>query len=115
MTATTTTEPEVVRDLGDLAVRALLAEATETASVLREAEVHQLRVAYQWAVAHPALDAAETPDGPTLPAVLTDPETLGGVGTPAVAAFTAEPLGVAMGCTPAAAAALLADALDLHH
>ena len=107
-------EPQV-DDLAHLTVAALLAEASETEAVLREAEVHRLRLAYQWAVAHPALDAVETAQGPALPHVLTAPETLGGPGTPAVAAFTAEPFGVALGCSPASAASLLADALDLHH
>jgi hypothetical protein len=32
-----------------------------------------------------------------------------------VAAFTAEPLAVALGCSPASASGLLADTLDLHH
>src|SRR6478735_6091746 len=87
----------------------------EIEALLREAEVHKLRIAYQWAIAHPALDACETPSGPALPSVLTAPETLGGAGTPAVAAFTPEPLAVALGCSPASASTLLADALDLHH
>ena len=101
--------------LEDLADGALLSEASEVESLIREAEVHKLRLAYQWAIAHPALDTYETPTGPALPAVLTAPETLGGAGTPAVAAFTAEPLGVALGSSTVAALSLLADALDLHH
>ena len=85
MTATAhTQEPQVV-DLADLGVGGLLAEVSETEGLLREAEVHRLRLAYQWAVAHPVVDAAETPAGPSLPSVLTEPETLGGAGTPAVA------------------------------
>lgn len=106
---------EVTRDFEDLAEGALLSEASEVESVIREAEVHKLRLAYQWAIAHPALDACETASGPALPSVLTEPETLGGAGTPAVAAFTGEPLAVATGCSPASAISLLADALDLHH
>ena len=102
-------------DLADLAEGALLSEASEVEALLREAEVHKLRIAYQWAVAHPSLAACETPRGPSLPRVLSEPETLGGAGTPAVAAFTPEPLAVALGCSPASASALLADALDLHH
>ena len=102
-------------DLADLAEGALLSEASEVEALLREAEVHKLRIAYQWAIAHPALEACETPAGPALPSVLTSPESLGGTGTPAVAAFTPEPLAVALGCSPASASALLADALDLHH
>jgi hypothetical protein len=106
---------ERVSDLADLADGALLSEASEVEALLREAEVHKLRIAYQWAIAHPALDACETPSGPALPSVLTSPESLGGPGTPAVAAFTPEPLAVALGCSPASASALLADTLDLHH
>ena len=114
MTATTAFGSGVT-DLEDLAEGALLSEATEIESVLREGEVHKLRIAYQWAIAHPALDARETTAGPVLPAVLTEPETLGGAGTPEVAAFTSEPLAVAMGCSSASASSLLADTLDLHH
>lgn len=106
---------EVTPDLEDLAEAALLSEASELESVIREAEVHKLRLAYQWAIAHPALDACETSRGPALPSVLTEPETLGGAGTPAVAAFTGEPLAVAIGCSPGSATSLLADTLDLHH
>ncbi|WP_246861433.1 HNH endonuclease signature motif containing protein [Nocardioides sp. SYSU D00065] len=117
MEPTAAVDPQVsdLPDLTVLAEGALLAEAAEVESVLREAEVHKLRIAYQWAVAHPAVDGCETPTGAVLPAVLEQPETLGGAGTPAVTAFTPEPLAVALGCSPAAAAALLADTLDLHH
>ena len=115
MESTSTTFEDEVDDLTDLAEGALLSEATEVEALLREGEVHKLRIAYQWAVAHPALDACETVSGPVLPAVLSTPECLGGPGTPAVAAFTPEPLAAAMGCSPAAASTLLADALDLHH
>jgi len=115
MESTDTLTRTRVDDLADLADGALLSEASEVEALLREAEVHKLRIAYQWAVAHPALDACETPRGPSLPSVLTAPETLGGAGTPPVAAFTPEPLAVALGCSPVSAATLLADALDLHH
>ncbi|QBX56334.1 HNH endonuclease [Nocardioides seonyuensis] len=115
MTSTATTpDPEVV-DLADASVSGLLEQAAECEAVLREAAVHQLRIAYEWAIAHPVVDAAETARGPVLPSVLEAPETLGGPGTPAVAAFTAEPLAVACGIAPSSATALLADALDLHH
>jgi hypothetical protein len=115
MESTDTHARDRVTDLADLAAGALLSEASDVEALLREAEVHKLRVAYQWAIAHPALYACETPSGPTLPSVLTAPETLGGAGTPTVAAFTPEPLAVALGCSPAAASTLIADALDLHH
>ncbi|QBX54996.1 HNH endonuclease [Nocardioides seonyuensis] len=107
-------DPEVC-DLADASVVGLLEQAAECEAVLREAAVHQLRIAYEWAISHPVIDAAETVRGPVLPSVLGAPETLGGAGTPAVAAFTAEPLAVACGIAPSSATALLADALDLHH
>lgn len=94
---------------------ALLAEASETETLLRQGEVHRLRVAYQWAVTHPGLESCETPEGATLPSVLTEPETLGGEGTPPVAAFTAEPFALARGVSPGEAASMIADVLDLVH
>ena len=115
MTATTAFGSGVI-DLEDLAEVALLSEATEIESVLREGEVHKLRIAYQWAIAHPALDACETPSGPVLPSVLTEPETLGrprdarGGGVHARAA-RASHWAARLRPPPR----LLADALDLHH
>jgi hypothetical protein len=46
---------------------------------------------------------------------LTAEESLGGDGTPAVAAFTPEAFAAAVQMTPAAGAALIADVLDLRH
>ncbi len=42
-------------------------------------------------------------------------ESLGGDGTPLVAAFTPEPFAFALGMSPSAGAQLIADALDLRH
>src|SRR5690349_19034331 len=72
----------------------------------RRASARKLALAYQWAVLHPA---------PVESNVLEMPESLGGDGTPEVAAFTAEPLAVRLRITPGAAAALIGDALDLVH
>jgi hypothetical protein len=47
--------------------------------------------------------------------VLEAEESLGGDGTPAVAAFTPEELAAALGMTPGAGAQLIADAQDLRH
>ena len=47
-------------------------------------------------------------------ALLAD-ESLGGDGTPLVAAFTPEPFALALGMSPSAGAQLIADALDLRH
>ena len=72
---------------------------------------------HQWCVLHPA--TSET--GPAtwgdagLPGLSDCDASLGGDGSPAVAAFVAEPLGAAMGVSTQAAMALMADALDLHH
>jgi len=103
--------PEVT----DLLAADLLALARDTSLLQRQADVELLRVAYAWAVAHPALDAVATSSGPVLPGVLDAVETLGGAGTPAVAAFTTEPLAAALEMSPASATSLLADTLDLHH
>jgi hypothetical protein len=103
-------------DLSDQPLAGLLERAAECEALLREVAVEQLRVAYEWAIAHPVIDSGvESSAGPTLTGVLDAPETLGGAGTPAVAAFTAEPFAVACGLSPAAATGLLADSLDLHH
>ena len=52
--------------------------------------------------------------GPVLD-VLTKAESLGGDGTPAVAAFTPETFALRLGISPAAGAQLIGDALDLRH
>ncbi len=77
---------------------------------------NKLRLAHQWCVLHPASEdsGVETPVGPSL-SVLDGAESLGGEGTPRVAAFTPEPLAAAMGVSPSSAAGLLADVLDLVH
>jgi hypothetical protein len=80
---------------------------------LREREFRKLQLAAHWADLHPATQdtGVETPGGPAL---LAD-ESLGGDGTPAVAAFTPEPFALALGMSPSAGAQLIADALDLRH
>jgi hypothetical protein len=102
--------------VGDLDPAGALAEAAAVEIESRRIEVRRLRLAYQWAVLHPATGdtGVETPGGPGL-GVLDADETLGGEGTPAVAAFAPEALAVAMGWTPAAARSLMADVLDLVH
>ena len=79
-----------------------------------EAELDQLQLAYQWCVLHPA-----TPDTGTAAwggdGNLDTAESLGGDGTPTVAAFAPEPLGLALGVPTRTAMTLIADALDLVH
>jgi hypothetical protein len=79
----------------------------------RRIEAWKLRAAAHWADLHPATTdtGAAAPDG----SVLDHDETLGGDGTPSVAAFTPEELGVVLRVSPSSAAALVADALDLRH
>ena len=79
----------------------------------RRIDAWKLRAAAHWADLHPATTdtGAATLDG-----IVLDPdETLGGDGTPAVAAFTPEELGVVLRVSPTSATALVADALDLRH
>ncbi len=103
-------------EVEDLGPAALLDLAATNERELREREVLKLRLAYQWAVTHPATadSGVETWGGAVLPTILTNEESLGGDGTPAVAAFTSEAFAAAIGATPTAGAQLIGDALDLH-
>src|SRR5881392_3472882 len=108
--------PEERREVGDLDPAGVLAEAARVEVESRKIEVRRLRLAYRWAVLHPATaeTGVETPGGPALDVLVAD-ESLGGDGTPAVAAFAPEALATAMGWTPTAARNLMADVLDLVH
>ena len=103
-------------EVGDLDPVGVLAAAKSNRVVLLRAQVTELELAYQWAVLHPASEdtGVETPGGPGL-GVLEADETLGGAGTPAVAAFAPESLAVALGVSPGSARSLMADVLDLRH
>ncbi len=104
-------------EVEDLDPAALLDLAAANERELREREVLKLRLAYTWAVTHPATadSGVETWGGAVLPTILTDEESLGGDGTPPVAAFAPEAFAAAIGATPTAGAQLIGDALDLHH
>ncbi len=93
-------------EAAELDERALLAELGVHRQVITAAEIEELDLVHAWARAHPALGDAS---------VLTPDEAPGGDGTPSVAAFTAEPLALALAISPTAAQALIADVLDLHH
>src|SRR6188768_3007080 len=98
----------------DLGPDALLAAVRDNERLRREADLRQLHLAYQWCVLHP-------PTADTGVAVwggdgdLDADESLGGDGTPMVAAFAPEPFGLALGVSTDTAKSLLADALDLVH
>ncbi|MDT0200525.1 DUF222 domain-containing protein [Nocardioides sp. AE5] len=79
------------------------------------AERRRLRLAYQLCVTHPAVedDAASWGDG--IPDLSGYTDTLGGEGTPEVAAFTIELWATAAGVSTWSAKRTLAAALDLHH
>ncbi|MDT0201370.1 DUF222 domain-containing protein [Nocardioides sp. AE5] len=79
------------------------------------AERRRLRLAYQLCVTHPAVedDPASWADG--IPALAGYTDTLGGEGTPEVAAFTVELWATAAGVSAWSAKRTLAAALDLHH
>lgn len=78
----------------------------------REAEVDVLRLAFHWAVRHPAdrLDPVESKKPGREKA-----RAFGGDGTPLVAEFAAASFGARVGISPSAARGLMADALDLAH
>ena len=90
----------------------LLDLATACAETARRAEVDLLRIAYQWAVIH---DPARLDPTQTAAAGPERARQYGGDGTPQVCEFAAAELGARIGRSPFAAAALMADALDLHH
>ena len=100
------------QDLDAMGEDELLAYAESCAEAARMAEVNLLRVAYQWAILHDPdrLDPAES----ALPG-REKARLYGGAGTPEVCEFAAAELGVRIGRSTYAAAALMADALDLHH
>src|SRR5688572_13129545 len=81
--------PEV-EDLDDTA---LLAAATAAERRDREAQRDKLRIAYRWCLRHPATLATGTATwgDAGLPGLADCDAPLGGEGTPAVAAFAAEP------------------------
>ena len=89
----------------------LLAHAESCAETIRDTEVNLLRLAYQWAVVH---DPARLDPASDLPG-RERARQFGGAGTPEVSEFAAAELGARIGRSPYAAAALMADALDLHH
>ena len=103
-------------EVEDLDPAALLDLAAANEHEIRRRELLKLKLAYQWAVLHPATGetGVATPCGPALD-VLEKDESLGGEGTPLVAAFAPEDLALALGVSPAAGAALIGDALDLRH
>ena len=107
-----TGQPVLVDELDADWLLVLLAEK-ETAA--REAERGKLRLAAQWCVLHPATaDTGVATWGDTgLPGMRDHDESLGGEGTPLVAAFTPEPFAAALGVSTMTGMQLLADALDL--
>jgi hypothetical protein len=109
-----TGQPILVDELDADWLLVLLAEK-ETAA--REAERGKLRLAAQWCVLHPATaDTGVATWGDTgLPGMRDHDESLGGEGTPLVAAFAPEPFAAALGVSTMTGMQLLADALDLQH
>ncbi len=98
----------------DLGPDALLAALRDDERTRREADLDQLQLAYQWCLLHPATTDTGTAVWGGDPHLDAD-ESLGGDGTPAVAAFAPEPLGLALGVPTSTAMTLIADALDLVH
>src|SRR6478735_457155 len=100
-------------EVGDLDPAGVLEAAAEAEQAERRAAFLKLQLAAHWADLHPATadTGVETFGGPAL---LAD-ESLGGEGTPAVAAFTPEPFALPLGLSPGAGAQLIADALDVRH
>lgn len=104
-------------EVDDLDAGTLLALATETEQALRVTQRRMLRLASHWCVLHPATPEAGSAvwGDSRLPGTADWEETLGGEGTPAVAAFSPEPFAAALGLSTFAGMSLLADVLDLQH
>ena len=100
-------------EVGDLDPAGVLEAAAEAEQTERRAAFRKLQLAAHWADLHPATadTCVETFGG----AALLADESLGGDGTPAVAAFTPEPFALSLGLSPSTGAQLIADALDLRH
>ncbi|MDI6908682.1 hypothetical protein [Nocardioides sp.] len=98
--------------LAGLSEEELLDAAGACAEAIRDAETDLLRLAYEWAIVHPA-DRLD-PDGADRPG-RERARQLGGEGTPEVCEFAAAQFGARIGRSPYAAAALIGDALDLQH
>ena len=94
---------------------AVLDTAAGYARTAQQAEVGLLRAAYRWAVLHdPARPGVLDPEVAVLPG-REKARQYGGEGTAAVSEFAAAEFGARIGRTTHAAAALIADAQDLHH
>jgi hypothetical protein len=109
-----TAAPEEHPGLQDLAATALLDALADADHRARAAEREKLELTYLWALAHPATSESGTSTWGGDSFLLAD-ESLGGEGTPAVAAYAAEPLAVTLGISPATAQQLIADVLDLRY
>lgn len=98
--------------LAEMSEEQILDFAGGCAERIRDAETDLLQLAYQWAVVHPgiALDPAEAHKPGRERA-----RQWGGDGTPDVSEFAAAEFGARIGRSPAAAASLIGDALDLQH
>ena len=104
-------------EVADLDASALLTRLADAEVRDREVQREKLRLAHQWCVLHPATEESGTTawGHAGLPGLTDCDLSLGGEGTPAVAAFAAEPFGAALGVSTQSAMGLLADALDLQH
>ena len=105
MEAVSTVAMIEVEDLDDSGVLARLADAERRD---REVQLDKLRLAYEWCVRHPATAESGTATwgDAGLPGLGDCDASLGGDGSPAVAAFVAEELGAAMGVSTQAAMSL---------
>ena len=94
-------ELSAMSKVDDLDPGRVLAAAAATEHEARMIELRRLELAVHWCILHPATGetgvATHHPDT-TLPGVLGLDESLGGDGTPAVAAFTPEPFAPRWGC-----------------
>jgi hypothetical protein len=105
-------------DLPGLVPEELLALVVDADVAERRAGVAKLELALEWCLSHPVLDPSEAGavavwGDAGIPGTGEWDDTLGGAGTPLVAAYASEPFAAALGVSTLTGMQLLADALDL--
>jgi hypothetical protein len=100
----------VVEALTGMSERELLGFGEELDRALRRVECHQILLAYQWAITHPADRSRSTGTGGRERA-----KRLGADGTPTVAEFSPATLAGRLRISTWAAARLMGNAIDIHH
>jgi hypothetical protein len=115
---TTSTDSRTGDQFAGLVPEELLALVVDADTAERRAGLAKLELALEWCLSHPVVDPSQAGavavwGDAGIPGTSEWDDTLGGDGTPLVAAFATEPFATALGVSHYAGMQLLADALDL--